>query len=93
MKEQDVINEFIKREDLSPTEQKIKSRLFDLDGRIAKGREELEKLREELQAATDKYNAKQAELLSMSQKLEGMLQLAYDIQVEASTVKGDTEES
>ena len=80
MSDQDKINGFLQREDLSRPEQKMKDRVFDLDGKIAKGREELEKLREELQSATDKYNAKQSELLSLSQKLEGLLQLILDIE-------------
>lgn len=80
MNEQETVNKFLQREDLSVAEQKMKDRVFDLDGKLGKGREELEKLREELQSATDKYNAKQAELLSLSQKLEGLLQLILDVE-------------
>jgi hypothetical protein len=71
MTDMELVNQFLSRSDLSGTEEILKARAIDLDQKLGKARQEFQKL-------TEQHGAKQAEVIALSQQLEGVLQVALE---------------
>lgn len=71
MTDMELVNQFLSRPDLSGTEEILKARAIDLDQKLSKARQEFQKLSEQ-------HGAKQAEVIALSQQLEGVLQVALE---------------
>lgn len=81
MTDMELVNKFLSRPELSGTEEILKSRAIDLDQKLGKARQEFQKL-------TEQHGAKQAEVIALSQQLEGVLQVC----LEAAKQAGPAEE-
>jgi predicted nucleic acid-binding Zn-ribbon protein len=93
MTNMETIQKFIGRTDLTAAEQAVRKRALSLDERLAKARQEAE-------AMSKEFAAKQSEVTALTHQLEGVLTLILDLAtpttepetgaVDAGTVAADS---
>ena len=73
------VRAFIAREDLEGTDLNLKNQCIELDQKIAAARADLQNLQGQVDAAVKARNDKQLELLSHSERLEGLCDLVVSL--------------
>lgn len=76
------VRAFLTREDLEGTNLNLKNQCIELDQRIAAARADFQQITQQLEEAQKASNNKQLEILSLSQRLEGLCDLVVSISSE-----------
>lgn len=79
MTDLELVNAFLAREDLSEAEEVIRNKCLTLDQRLNMSRQEL-------QTAAEEHQRKQAEVVALSQQLEGVVQVVLELAKKALVV-------
>lgn len=76
------VRAFLTREDLEGTDLNLKNQCIELDQKIAAARADLQQITQQLEEAQKASNNKQLEILSLSQRLEGLCDLVVSLSSE-----------
>jgi len=79
------IRRFLNNDELTGTDLKLKEHIVSLDYMLTSSRQELIKLNESLQASKNAVNVKTAEVISVSDKLQSLCELAIELENSVDT--------
>ena len=84
-----LVRKFLNREDLSGAEAKLKNQCIELDQRIAAARADFQTVQQQLETAKQASQQKQLDILSLSQRLEGLCDLVVSLSDEEGITAED----
>jgi len=73
------VREFLAREDLEGTDLNLKNQCLELDQKIAAARADFQNVQQQLEDAQKASQQKQLDILSLSQRLEGLCDLVVSL--------------
>lgn len=86
------VRAFLTREDLEGTDLNLKNQCIELDQKIAAARADLQQIQQQLEEVQKASNNKQLEILSLSQRLEGLCDLVVSLSTEEAAGEDDKEQ-